>query len=144
VGWTTSLTASLNARRFPGAAHVMGEAASRMMGPDGLEARSNPPVVDEDFVVKPMVTRGSSNLRNHIYDNIYSVYMCVHTAFMIRLIRSWSIYKICLNIHYNYTYLINMYRGLLLDNSAIKKDFSRKPCSFTRWQVYWLIVGGWN
>lgn len=24
-------------RRFPGAAHVMGEAASRMMGPDGLE-----------------------------------------------------------------------------------------------------------
>ena len=68
-------------RRFPGAAHVMGEAAARMMGPDGLEARSNPPVVDEDFVVKPVVTRGSSNLRNHIYDSIYIyiVYICVYT-----------------------------------------------------------------
>ncbi|CAL1163843.1 unnamed protein product [Cladocopium goreaui] len=42
-------------RRFPGAAHVMGEAAARMMGPDGLEARSNPPVVDEVVMLIYMV-----------------------------------------------------------------------------------------
>jgi hypothetical protein len=74
----------------------MGEAAARMMGPDGLEARSNPPVVDEDFVVKPMVTRGSSNLRNHIYDNIYIVYIythCIHDKINKKLIHIQNMFE---------------------------------------------------